>query len=182
MYTQLASNGAPSYFIPHYSREPEKDYRSGLLRNIAGTIQQVATNFSAEWKGGVTTLLGIWAISSNLARVELFIAQFETIERLKVHPANWSTLSVIAPNDAQCLIANKALLALLVAGVPAPQIMLLADGTLGGFWRQGDMYASIDFDADGEFPWTAAVDGKVTSSAWVLGKPIPYDLQYAISG
>lgn len=58
---------------------------------------------------------------------------------------------------------------LMLAGVPAPALMLLNDGTVAAFWRRADAYASIDFDADGEFAWSAASTLEITSGTWTGG-------------
>ncbi|MDQ1920418.1 hypothetical protein [Massilia pseudoviolaceinigra] len=91
------------------------------------------------------------------------------IEHLRAMPANWSATPVAAPDAAQIEAAQRGLIMLMLAGVPAPALMLLNDGTVAAFWRRADAYASIDFDADGEFAWSAASTLEITSGTWTGG-------------
>jgi hypothetical protein len=59
--------------------------------------------------------------------------------------------------------------------------MLLNDGTFGAFWKKSGAYASIDFDSDGVFPWSASKDGDVISGIW-SGGALPAQLREAIGG
>lgn len=103
------------------------------------------------------------------AHIDAYAAQFSAIERLRAKPANWSAAPVTAPDSARTDAAQRGLIMLLLAGVPAPTLMLLNDGTVAAFWRRAEAYASMDFDADGEFAWSAANRGNVTSGTWTGG-------------
>lgn len=98
-----------------------------------------------------------------------YAAQLNAIEQLRARPANWSANPVSAPDAARTDAAQRGLIMLLLARVPAPTVMLLNDGTVAAFWRRDGRYASMDFDADGEFPWSAATSLAVTSGTWTGG-------------
>ncbi|MES2074206.1 MAG: hypothetical protein V4462_01170 [Pseudomonadota bacterium] len=117
----------------------------------------------------------------NSPHAEAYMVQLNAVERFRAVPTNWSTSPVVAPNAEQTAAAKHGLLMLLREEVPAPKVMLLNDGTLAAFWRHGDVYASIDFDADGDFPWSAARELDVTSGTWSSGT-LPSPLRDAIGG
>lgn len=78
------------------------------------------------------------------------------------------------PSDEQMNAAYLGLANLMAAFAPAPSPMLLEDGTIGGFWRQGRRYASIDFEVDGEHTWVETDGEKIKSGTWTLpGQPVP---------
>jgi hypothetical protein len=78
------------------------------------------------------------------------------------------------PSDAQMSAAYLGLANLMASFAPAPSPMLLEDGTIGGFWRRGRCYASIDFEADGEHTWVETDGQEYKSGTWTLpGEPVP---------
>ena len=78
------------------------------------------------------------------------------------------------PSEAQMNAAFLALANLMAAFVPAPAPMLLEDGTIGGYWRRGRCYASIDFEVDGEHTWVETDGREFKSGTWKLpGQPVP---------
>jgi hypothetical protein len=78
------------------------------------------------------------------------------------------------PSEAQMNAAYLGLANLMAAFVPAPSPMLLEDGTIGGFWRRGRCYASIDFEVDGEHTWVETDGRDFKSGTWKLpGQPMP---------
>lgn len=101
--------------------------------------------------------------------LDAYAVQLNAIEHLRSRPANWSENPVSAPDAARTDAAQRGLIMLLLAGIPAPTVMLLNDGTVAAFWRRDHTYASMDFDADGEFPWSAANGLAVTSGTWAGG-------------
>lgn len=105
----------------------------------------------------------------SAAHVDAYAVQLNAIEHMRARPANWSAAPVTAPDAARTDAAQRGLIMLLLAGVPAPTLMLLNDGTVAAFWRRADAYASMDFDADGEFAWSAANAVDVTSGTWTGG-------------
>ncbi|MBK9441332.1 MAG: hypothetical protein IPN53_08450 [Comamonadaceae bacterium] len=78
------------------------------------------------------------------------------------------------PSEAQMNVAFLGLANLMAAFVPAPAPMLLEDGTIGGYWRHGRCYASIDFEVDGEHTWVETDGEEFKSGTWKLpGQPVP---------
>jgi hypothetical protein len=108
--------------------------------------------------------------------LDAYAAQLNAIEHLRARPANWSANPVSAPDAARTGAAQRGLIMLLLAGIPAPTVMLLNDGTVAAFWRRDNTYASMDFDADGEFPWSVANGLAVTSGTWT-GGTLPVQLR-----
>ncbi|TBO31319.1 hypothetical protein EYS42_08720 [Aquabacterium lacunae] len=123
--------------------------------------------------------LGILEPLSVNSKATDFNAQFSAIERFKSSPANWSMAEAEAPSEEQANIAQRALIAMIMAGIPAPKLMLLDGGTIGAYWRRNKLYASIDFDQDGDFPWTVANEDSLRSGVWVQSHPFPQELRAA---
>ena len=107
-----------------------------------------------------------------------FDAQFAMIDYLKSSPFNWSMSEVATPSAEQVNMARKALSIMVLTGIPAPKLMLLNDGTIGAYWQEHELYASIDFDQDGEWPWTV-VNKSVQSGIWTPAEPVPQALHNA---
>lgn len=183
MNLALSTLGGPSYFVPSSVRPggvgSAVDYRGGPIRDLVQALFAKLSGVSYAFRAGCAPLLDQWEHLSGSARMEAYASQFEVIERLRAVPVNWSTSSATLPSAEQVRAAQMAVIGLYVAGVPAPSIMLLDEGTLGCFWRRQETYVSIDFDADGEFPWTAAVGPDVMSGIWAGGE-LPEALREAI--
>jgi hypothetical protein len=80
----------------------------------------------------------------------------------------------VPPSETQMNAAFLGLANLMAAFVPAPAPMLLENGTIGGYWRRGRCYASIDFEADGEHTWVETDGQEFKSGTWKLpGQPVP---------
>ncbi|AYY97671.1 hypothetical protein EGY19_09565 [Burkholderia multivorans] len=85
------------------------------------------------------------------------------------------------PSMDQLGAAYLGLANLMAALVPAPSPMLLEDGTIGGYWRRGRCYASIDFEVDGEHTWVETDGKEVRSGVWKLpGQPVPSALLHEL--
>jgi hypothetical protein len=170
MSLSLASSDTRNYFFPKPAYTSPVEYRGGEART-----------FAVAWKLLVSTAQAIIVDTVNEPRADQYEARFGTLERLRLTPSNWSSESVETPSDAQADAAKNALKALMIIGAPVPDIMLLNDGTFGAFWKKSGAYASIDFDSDGVFPWSASKDGDVISGIW-SGGALPAQLREAIGG
>jgi hypothetical protein len=175
----LKSFSGQRYFDPgSFSNDTvdSVDYLDGFASTIFQKIKTLAArvNNSANSFSEINNfhVYPYGKLSEPLGAEDAYDAPFYAIYRLRIAPANWSTNPAEAPNDLQVNVAQNVLAMLALAGLPAPKIMLLDDGTLGAFWRRGDQYASIDFDVDGEYPWSAAKGLEVTSGIW-RGGPLP---------
>jgi hypothetical protein len=81
------------------------------------------------------------------------------------------------PTVSQMNAALLGLANLMVALAPAPSPMLLEDGTIGGYWRSGRCYVSIDFEVDGEHTWAGTDGVQFHSGTWQLpGNSMPQGL------
>ncbi len=181
-----ASHGGPSYFLPSSYKGPSvgHDYRAGLIHDFVSKLQRcfnlaapdrMADQLLAQFVG-----LGFADPISLSSRAADYAAQLEAIERLKVAPGNWSMAEAMAPSDQQALVSRDALIAMMLAALPAPRMMLLGGGTLGAFWKRDGIYASIDFDEDGEFPWTLVSSDTIQSGLWSTTDPFPQELRTAL--
>lgn len=188
MNLQFASTSyeSPSYFVPSSftSSIPSQDYRDGIMHSLINTVRRFTQQTPIK-SGMNSTLaqfvsLGISESLSVSSKTTDFHAQFAAIERFKSAPSNWSMTEAEAPSEEQSRVAQRALIAMMVASVPAPKAMLLDGGTIGAYWRLDGLYASIDFDQDGEFPWTIACGHSLRSGIWVQSQPFPQDLRVAI--
>ncbi|MDD2742244.1 MAG: hypothetical protein PHV02_08215 [Rhodocyclaceae bacterium] len=82
-----------------------------------------------------------------------------------------------SPSNSQRTAALLVLGNLLLAAFPAPSPMFLSNGTIGGFWRRGKCYASIDFEEDGEHTWAITNGKEVEVGSWHQDDmPLPSDL------
>lgn len=181
-----ASHGAPSYFLPSSCTSPSigPSYRAGLIHDLVNKVQRcfnqaaadpVVDPIFAQFVGlGFSDPISLTAVAADYA------AQMDAIELLKAAPANWSMAKAVAPSDEQALVARDALISMMVAALPAPRVMLLDGGTLGAYWKRDGIYASIDFDQDGEFPWTVADGNIIDSGIWSITQPVPQPLRTAL--
>lgn len=81
------------------------------------------------------------------------------------------------PTQIQTSAALLGMANLMAWLVPAPSPMILEDGTIGGYWRRGKRYVSIDFEIDGEHSWAGTDGEKFHSGTWRLpGDPLPLAL------
>jgi hypothetical protein len=175
MNITLTSYSNPNYFVPAGSFKKSVDYRVGLVHQLSQAVQRALENLTDSSAATFAHLFTQMDVSLS-TRVNAYEAQFDTIERLCAAPANWADSPAVAPDADQVNAAQRGLFMLLLENIPAPNVMLHNDGTLGAYWRHGDTYASIDFDADGDYPWSAAVGLDVVSGIWSDG-PIPKELR-----
>lgn len=190
MNARLATTSyeSPNYFLPSSPAisSAKQDYRGDPINDFVVKIWRLINRKSGDQ--GIGQIIGQLAslgisepVRSSPITVD-YSAQLATIARHMAAPANWSIAQAEAPSMEQALVAQSALLAMMFDGIPAPRIMLLDAGTLGGFWRRNGLYASIDFDVDGEFPWSIAEQNAISSGIWSRGKPFPKELRAAIFG
>lgn len=179
------SQGAPAYFAPTglWARDLSPDYRrssiAGVFSDAVRRIRKSSVQLTDPRLAQVVSL-GFSEPVSGSSKAADFDAQLAVIERMKAAPVNWSMSEPEPPSDVQAVIARQALFSMAVVGIPAPRIMLLSEGVIGAYWRREGLYASIDFDEDGEFPWTAAVGDTVSSGIWVRGSAFPQELRAAV--
>jgi len=181
-----ATYGSPTYFVPSNFKNPSPspDYRAGgvheLMNKAIKHLQRTTKSNTLDPRLAQFVSLGFAEPLSASARTAEYKIQLSEIERLKSAPANWSMSAVETPSEEQTNVARKALLSMLVSSVSAPQVMVLDDGTFGAYWRKAGLYASIDFDIDGEFPWTIVNKDDVKSGIWRQSQPIPEELKAAV--
>lgn len=188
MRLQFASNsyGCPTYFVPSNFKNSSAspDYRVGIVHELVNKaikhIQRTSDATTLDPRLAQFVSLGFAEPLSASSRTSEYMMQLSEIERLKAAPANWSMSTVESPSEEQANVARRALLSMFMSAVLAPQVMILDDGTFGAYWRRKDIYASIDFDADGEFPWTVVNKDDVKSGIWKQTQPIPEELKVAV--
>jgi hypothetical protein len=182
-----ASYESPSYFVPLSGTGsiPSKDYRGGIVHDLKNTVRKYAQHASTKARLNSTLAqlvsLGIGEPLSVNSKTTDFDTQLAVIEHFKSSPSNWSASEVEAPSEEQVRVAQKAFITMMLNSIPAPKAMLLDGGTIGAYWRRSSLYASIDFDQDGEYPWTVANGHSLRSGIWRLSQPFPQELRTAIS-
>lgn len=73
-----------------------------------------------------------------------------------------------APSEKNLNLVMTAIMrTFLQASLPTPKPILLPDGVIGVYWKNGTKYLSIDFDDSEEFPWAGTKDGvRFVSGIW----------------
>lgn len=181
-----ASYGSPTYFVPSNFKNPSPspDYRGGIVHDLMNKaikhIQRTSINTPLDPRLAQVVSLGFAEPLTASSQTAEYKLQLSEIERLKAAPANWSMSTVDTPSEEQANVAKKALLSMLMSSIAAPQVMILDNGTFGAYWRREGVYASIDFDTDGEFPWTIVNKDDVKSGIWRQTQPIPDELKTAV--
>ncbi|MCE5360668.1 MAG: hypothetical protein JJ714_06735 [Acidithiobacillus sp.] len=140
-------------------------------------VKDIVTKIS----GTISSIIGLCKPLSNPSDLMAFYhSSYDAIDRLAAASTNWSVRPAQAPNIDQIYAARLGLLRLWISNAPEPKIMLLDEGTLGAFWWDGEIYASMDFNTDGEYPWSVANGLNVISGIWAEGEPMPNELRNAI--
>lgn len=85
----------------------------------------------------------------------------------------WSSEHSVGPSTEQFKSALLAIANLIVTGIKPPSPMLLDDGTVGAYWRNGRKYVSIDFDTDNQHPWAGTDGDHYWSGIWQLSEKLP---------
>lgn len=174
--------GSAEYFsrADAHSEKSKVDYlRPSMLQNIASQISRWRKDEEAavvaQYEAQFTAPISHPDISDEyFGSFEPF---FQTINLYKACLDGWNRDGSLTPTSEQLNAALLGVANLMVLTVPAPAPMLLDDGTIGGYWRLGQRYASIDFETDGNHTW-AGTDGQhFKSGTWsVSSSSIPESL------
>lgn len=179
MTVAFASLGAPSYFVPKASVSNRVDYRPSLMRDFLGKVQKPVGAVADKVMASFLPIFTQWDSISGSPLMSEYESALDAISRYRDFPSNWSEVDAVTPSTEQIHAAQKGLLQLFMAGVPAPKMMLLDEGVIGAFWRSGDKYISIDFYLDDECPWTLVQNGELLSGTCSTGG-LPQTLRNAI--
>lgn len=98
---------------------------------------------------------------------------FQAVDRYQACAVGWSTEHSATPSSKQIESAAVGVANLILAGAEPPSAMLLDDGTIGAFWRRGQNYLSIDFDADEEHPWAGTDGERYWAGVWKPSGELP---------
>ena len=176
----IATTDARSYVtrnVPAWGAEDVLDYRPGRLRGIVSSVARAARAFDYGASSRAPTVQ--FDLSPTL--VSGYEAFGRSMNRYDELAKDWDDLDAVPPSQVTRDAAARALYVLLLAGKPAPQPMLLETGVLGGFWRRGASYLSIDFEVDGSHPWAySSGTGEYASGLWTGGS-LPTPLSDLIS-
>ena len=153
------------------------DYRPGRLRGIVKTL--VCAAQAIDSRASLNAPSVQFAFSDGIiSGYELFGRSMNRYDELA---KDWSDPEAAAPTQETREAAGRALYGLLLAGKVAPQPMLHETGVIGGFWRRGTSYLSIDFEVDGSHPWAYSSGTGVYDSGVWQGGPLPERLSELIS-
>ncbi|RYF48716.1 MAG: hypothetical protein EOO38_09505 [Cytophagaceae bacterium] len=153
------------------------DYRSDLVATVSNQIREVIGDFLSRNNASkaLSPVINVHAILDG-QKLEEYRKFFRALDKYNACTLGWNAQHSAAPSAEQLEIATKAVASLIVAGAPAPNAMLLDDGTIGAYWRNGETYASIDFDTDGEHPWAGTDGERYWSGVWQPSSTLPEQL------
>jgi hypothetical protein len=174
----LATTDAFSYVLkkrlPPYASTV--DYRAGRLRDMVTTAVKVAMELDhpAEDFGQGTCRAPTVQLKFSEGLLSGYEAFGRVMNKYAELASHWQEPDATPPTRETREAAGRALYHLLFAGVIAPSAMLHETGIIGGFWRKGKAYLSIDFEPDGNHPWAySAGNGTYLSGTWVEGPVSP---------
>ncbi|MBC3916931.1 hypothetical protein H8L32_05535 [Undibacterium sp. CY18W] len=156
--------------------ESKIDYRSDLVFFFRKQIRDkfrhfVETNSKHQYVSTPPSVNNL-----DIQVLEKYRKFFTTIEKYRACASGWRSANSVGPSDSQVDSAVLAIANLILIGIDAPNAMLLDDGTIGAYWRTGQKYVSIDFDADGEYPWAGTDGEKYWSGIWKSAGTFPQSL------
>lgn len=122
---------------------------------------------------------------SFLSKDRLYLSRYNsylrTVDRYRGVHDEWCNTESSLPSREHISNAVAGILNLLSIGAPPPMPMILQEGTIGAYWRFGEKYVSIDFEADGEFIW-AGTDGRdFFSGTWDSHGSFPSQLALVVT-
>lgn len=122
----------------HSASQP--DYRFGRLRSF---INSAASAAIARPVRSDDVPFFQFAIDQSL--VPGYETFSRTLNRLAGMEYAWGEPDKACPTRTTREAASRALYRMLLAQLPAPEPLLQEDGVIGGFWRKGLEYLSVDF-------------------------------------
>jgi hypothetical protein len=169
------------YFVPapHLVAKSHVDYLVSPLEQIRDRLNEWFVSVGSQPQ--VHCDDGPWVVASSAgipAEVfDLYESFFRVVHLYRTRVGTRNEGESKAPSDQQISAAVLGLANLMAALVPAPSPMLLEDGTIGGYWRRGRRYVSIDFEVDGENTWAGTDGVEFHSGTWQLpSNPLPPSL------
>lgn len=154
--------------------ESSIDYRQDVVTTVKQKIREAFRGFLAKDQGSrfVSPLFNVHSILDE-QKLEGYRKFFETVDRYRACGAGWSRPNSVAPSPSQVESAAIAAANLILAGFEPPSPMMLDDGTIGAFWRDGECYLSIDFEPDGEHPWAGTNGDAYWVGVWNAANELP---------
>jgi len=73
-------------------------------------------------------------------------------------------------------VAREAVNILESYQLKTPKLKVLSDGKLGGYWRCGKVYVTVEFEEDGEHVWTVSDGRNYISGTWDVKNRPPVEL------
>lgn len=144
----------------------DRDYAAGVIVHgwdkIPGAIESAHALATPE-AAPVYQLSVVREVRKFAAALEPFVALVN----------GWNGPLSEAPSPESVMMAMKSCVALVASGIPSPNPQVFSNGALGGYWKNGQMYAAMDFEDDGEHVWTVTNGEKYTSGTWKINEALP---------
>ena len=175
-YMQISYIAAADADIP--AAESKINYLSDLVTEFSQQIHAVIRNVLIHDQASrfVSPSVNVHTILET-QKLDEYRDFFRAIERYSACKAGWNNEHSVTPSASQFESAAIGVANLILGGAPAPNAMLLDDGTIGAYWRRGHNYASIDFETDGEHPWAGTDGQSYWSGVWKPSSELPKDLK-----
>jgi hypothetical protein len=171
-YSQISYIATIDTNVP--TAESRVDYRSDLVTEVSRKMRDAIRKFLAQDQASrfVSPSVNVHKIL-DAQNQEEYRNFFRAIDRYQACVAGWNSEHSVAPSASQIESAAMGVVSLMVGGAPAPNAMLLDDGTIGAYWRSGQSYASIDFEPDGEHLWAGTDGQRYWSGIWKSSSELP---------
>lgn len=188
LHSEHSSTGQATVFVVgEYFVSASQPTAKSNIDYLQSPIQQIQSQLN-EWLASLGSQArlqcedsGMVVAPSSKISPEFFEGYEPFFRTIFLYQARLDALDMddfTPPSEAQMNVAFLGLANLMAAFVPAPNPMLLEDGTIGGYWRRGRYYASIDFEIDGEHTWVETDGEEYKSGTWKLpGQPMPLALR-----
>jgi hypothetical protein len=170
------ATGGPNYiaktstFRTTGAAPDDRNYVSGV---IAYGFERIRETISRSIKPAGQELASAPHFQATPA-ARLEIKKFaSSLEAFIVLDTGWNGPGSSAPSSNAIAVALVGCWNLVQAGYTSPKPKILADGTLGGYWKSGSLYATLDFEEDGEHIWTVTNGKTFKSGTWKSGEMVP---------
>ena len=155
-------------------QSPRTIYQQDLLSDLLGQVRSLI-------EGEVRCV----EFDSLLSKDRMFLSGYNAYLRAVdgyrgVHD-EWCNTESSLPGRQHISNAVAGILNLLSIGAPPPMPMILQEGTIGAYWRFGEKYVSIDFEADGEFIWAGTDGHNFFSGTWNSRESFPSQLALVVT-
>ena len=171
------------YVVSEYFVSASQPLAKSVIDYLASPTEQIRSQLNA-WLASLGDQTRIecddatWVVAPAAQITKEFVDSYEPFVRAvtlyRARLDQWNDEDSGIPSQMQATAALLGMANLMAWLVPAPSPMVLEDGTIGGYWRRGKSYVSIDFEVDGAHSWAGTDGENFHSGTWKLpGDPLP---------